>query len=127
MRRLITLLVLSATPLAAQPTVAPGMTRAQVVEQLGAPAFERASGEATFLFYQNGCERRCGMHDVVVLEKGAVVDAIFRSAKRRYSGDSSSPRMIPAAEAMKAKPTPPAGADAPITIELKGRKPSALS
>jgi hypothetical protein len=37
---------------------------------------------------------------------------------------SSSPRMIPAAEAIKAKATMPAAApDAPITIELKGRKP----
>lgn len=124
MKRFVLLLTLAASPLAAQAVVDPGLSKARVVERLGAPAFERAAGSAAFLFYQNGCERTCGMHDVVVLEKGAVVDAIFRSSKRRYSGVSSSPRMIPAVEAVKARPTKPADPDAPITIELKGRKPS---
>jgi hypothetical protein len=124
MPRLLLLLLLAAAPLSAQAVIDPGMSQAQVVERLGAPAFSRATGGATFLFYQNGCERTCGMHDVVVLDQGAVVDAIFRSAKRRYSGASSSPRMIPAAEALRARPTKPDGADAPITIELKGRKPT---
>jgi hypothetical protein len=125
MRRAFLLLFLSATPLAAQAVIDPGMAKAAVVQRLGAPAIERSSGDASYLFYKNGCERTCGMNDIVVLEKGAVVDAVFRSAKRRYSGTSSSPRMIPAAEAIKAKPTaPPAAPDAPITIQLKGRKPS---
>ncbi|MBM3906651.1 MAG: hypothetical protein FJ363_01100 [Gemmatimonadetes bacterium] len=124
MTRFLLLLTLAASPLTAQAVVDPGMSKAQVVERLGAPAFERTAGSASFLFYQNGCERTCGMHDVVVLEKGAVVDAVFRSAKRRYSGSSSSPRMIPAAEAIKARPTKPADADAPITIQLQGRKPA---
>ncbi|MBW7934279.1 MAG: hypothetical protein H3C62_11895 [Gemmatimonadaceae bacterium] len=125
MRLLLVLLFLGAVPLAAQAVIDPGMTKAQVVERLGAPAFERAAGEATFLFYRNGCERTCGMNDLVVLERGQVTDAILRSPRRRYSGTSSSPRMIPAAEAAKAKATPAAApTDAPITIQLKGRKPA---
>lgn len=130
MRRLISLLSLlglaGASPLAGQAVVDPGMTKAQVVAALGAPAMERTAGDATYLFYKNGCERTCGMNDVVLLSKGAVTDAVFRAAKRRYSGTSSSPRMIPATEAIKAKATRPAApVDGPITIELKGRKPSA--
>ncbi|HKG95056.1 MAG TPA: hypothetical protein VKA84_24275, partial [Gemmatimonadaceae bacterium] len=39
-----------------------------------------------------GCEKRCGMHDVVMLQNDAVVDAVFRSTSRRYTGESSSPR-----------------------------------
>lgn len=128
MRRLFLLLFTAALPLSAQSVVDPGMAKAQVVERLGAPAIERAAGDATYLFYRNGCERTCGMNDVVVLDKGKVVDAVFRSTTRRYSGASSSPRMIPAAEAIKARPTKPAPSpDAPITIELKGRKPAAGS
>ncbi len=125
MRRLFLLLLAGALPLSAQAVIDPAMPRAQVVTRLGAPAFERAAGDATFLFYANGCERRCGMHDLVVLEKGVVVDAIFRSAKRRYSGASSSPRMIPAAEAIRAKATlPEQTPDGPVTFEIKGRKPT---
>lgn len=80
-------------PLRAQTprSVSPGMSRAQVVERLGTPLTSRTSGSSSFLFYQNGCERRCGMHDVVVLENDQVVDAIFRSAARVYTGVSSSP------------------------------------
>lgn len=126
MRRLFLLLVVGALPLSAQAVIDPGMPKAQVVSRLGRPAVERTAGDATFLFYKNECHRTCGMHDIVVLDKGAVVDAIFRSARRRYSGASSSPRMIPAAEAIRARPTreghPP---DGPLTIELKGRKPLA--
>lgn len=79
-----------AGPASAQ-TIDPGMTRDQVVERLGQPASERARGQFTYLFYINGCERRCGMSDVVTLENDAVVDAIFRKAGRGYSGASSSP------------------------------------
>jgi len=127
MRRLLLVFSLAgAAPLTAQTMIDPGMPRAQVIARLGAPAIERTSGDATYLFYRNGCERTCGMNDLVLLDKGVVVDAVFRSAKRRFSGASSSPRMIPAAEARTARPaTRPAGApDAPITIELKGRKPA---
>ncbi len=125
MRRFILLSCLAALPLSAQAVIDPGMSKAMVVQRLGAPVIERTAGTSTFLFFRNGCERTCGMNDVVVLEQDAVVDAVFRSAKRRYSGSSSSPRMIPAAEAIKAKATQPAApSDGPITIQLKGRKPA---
>lgn len=72
-------------------TVDPGMTRSQVIERLGQPASERTRGEHTYLFFQNGCERQCGMSDLVMLRADTVIDAIFRSSQRRYSGTSSSP------------------------------------
>ncbi|HWE42630.1 MAG TPA: hypothetical protein VG432_09000, partial [Gemmatimonadaceae bacterium] len=84
----------AAPPLAAQDAavvIDPGMTRAEVVERLGKPLNERKSGEHTYLFYRNGCEKSCGMNDLVVLDDGKVSDAIFRSPGRRYSGTSSSP------------------------------------
>ena len=83
-----------AAPVAAQDAavvIDPGMTRAEVVERLGKPLNERKSGEHVYLFYRNGCEKSCGMNDLVVLDDGKVSDAIFRSAGRRYSGTSSSP------------------------------------
>lgn len=83
-----------ASPLAAQDAgvvIDPGMTRAEVVERLGKPLNERKSGDHTYLFYRNGCEKSCGMNDLVVLEDGKVSDAIFRAAGRHYSGNSSSP------------------------------------
>jgi hypothetical protein len=124
-RRLLVLAFAAALPLGAQSVIDAGMPKAQVVARLGAPAFERTAGDAAYLFYQNGCERTCGMHDVVMLDKGVVVDAVFRSPKRQYSGTSSSPRMIAAAEARRAKATVPAAApDAPITIELKSTTPA---
>jgi len=125
MRRLVFLLLVSALPLSAQAVVTPGMQKAQVLATLGAPAIERTTGGATYLFYRNGCERTCGMNDLVILDQGAVVDAVFRSAKRKFSGASSSPRMIPAAEARRAKATLPATpTDGPITIQLKAAKPA---
>jgi len=129
----LSLLAAAAVPLQAQAVVDPGMARAQVVAQLGAPAIERTNGDASYLFYRNGCERTCGMNDVVVLDKGAVVDAVFRSSKRRFSGTSSSPRMIPAAEARKAKATKPAaaaepsGTDGPVTIQIKSTRPASAT
>ena len=126
MRRLFFLLLAGALPLSAQVVIDPGMPKAQVVARLGRPAVERTTGDATFLFFKNECHRTCGMNDIVVLDKGVVVDAIFRSSRRRYSGASSSPRMIPAAEASRARPTrPDQQPDGPITIELKGRTPLA--
>ena len=76
---------------AAAQSIDPGMTKSQVIERLGAPAAERSSGAYTYLFYQNGRERTAGMSDLVILQNGAVVDAIFRSAAREYTGSSSSP------------------------------------
>ncbi len=72
-------------------SIAPGMTQEEVVKALGAPAGERTSAGHTYLFYANGCERTCGTSDVVTLDGGRVVDAVFRAPGRRYSGKSSSP------------------------------------
>jgi len=56
------------------------------------------------LLYRNGCEKKCGMNDLVVLDSGKVVDAVFRSHARKYSGTSSSPHMISAIDARKNAP-----------------------
>ena len=87
----------TASPLIAQDgavVIDPGMTRAEVVERLGKPLNERKAGAHTYLFYRNGCERTCGMNDLVLLDDGKVSDAIFRSAGRHYSGASSSPNGV---------------------------------
>jgi hypothetical protein len=75
-------------------SIDPGMSKEQVVERLGAPLVQRSSGSFTYLFYANGCERECGMNDLVILENDAVVDALFRSPVREYTGSSSSPRGV---------------------------------
>ncbi len=80
-------------------TVRPGMSRSQVVAALGEPLTSRRANVMEYLFYRNSCVRRCGMHDLVILQRDSVVDAIFRDARRRYTGESSSPRAIPAAAA----------------------------
>ena len=69
----------------------PGMTRAQVIELLGQPATERSSNGFTYLFYINGCERTCGMNDLITLRGDSVTDAIFRAPHREFTGRSSSP------------------------------------
>ena len=86
-------------PAQATDTIDPGMTRDQVVARLGQPLSARSYDGYMYLFYRNGCEKKCGMNDIVVLDSGKVVDAVFRSSQRHYSGTSSSPRMISAAEA----------------------------
>ena len=88
-----------AGPAQATDTIDPGMSREQVVARLGQPLSSRSYDGYMYLFYRNGCEKKCGMNDIVVLDSGKVVDAVFRSSKRHYSGTSSSPRMISAAEA----------------------------
>jgi len=100
---LASLAVAVAVPLQAQDTeqtIDPGMTRDQVVEHLGKPLNERKTGNAWFMFYRNGCERSCGMNDLVILEDGKVVDAIFRSPSRHYTAASSSPTGV------RPEPTP---------------------
>ncbi len=94
-RALVLLLVASAQTVGAQAVIDPAMTRAQVIAKLGAPLAERTVAGSTFLFYGNGSERRVGMNDVVILEDDKVVDAVFRSKSRRFSGLSSSPVPIP--------------------------------
>lgn len=100
---LLLAVTLAATQAAAQDptpaTIDSGMTRAQVVAKLGEPMSARTYDGHTYLLYKNGCERSCGMSDLVVLDSDKVVDAIFRSSARRYSGTSSSPRMISMADA----------------------------
>jgi hypothetical protein len=72
-------------------TVSPGMNHAQVVAALGEPVNSRTANEYTYLFYPNSCGKGCGMNDLVVLRRDSVVDAIFRSPSRHYTGTSSSP------------------------------------
>jgi hypothetical protein len=72
-------------------TIDPGMTKQQVIERLGRPATVRSYQGTTYLLYSNSCGRSCGMQDLVVLDHDAVVDAIFRSPNRHYTGMSSSP------------------------------------
>lgn len=109
MRQLIAIALLGfpiARPvqLAAQ-TVSPGMTRAQVVAELGAPATQRTASEFTYMFYPNACGRECGMNDLVILKRDSVTDAIFRSPNRHYTGTSSSPQQAwPEAAPRRARP-----------------------
>jgi hypothetical protein len=75
-------------------SVSPGMSRAKVVAALGTPSTERTVGEFRYLFYANACGKRCGMNDLVILRRDSVVDAVFRSNTRHYTGTSSSPMAI---------------------------------
>jgi len=72
-------------------TIDPGMSEKEVVALWGPPITVRRQGEATFLYYRNGCEYSCGTEDVVFLQNDKVVDAVLRWPGHRYSGQSSSP------------------------------------
>lgn len=72
-------------------TIDPGMTRAQVIAALGKPATIRNYQGSTYLMYSNKCGKKCGMQDIVILDHDVVVDAMFRSPNRHYTGTSSSP------------------------------------
>jgi hypothetical protein len=85
-------------------SIDPGMSEAKVVEHIGQPDASRVAGDFKYLFYHNGCIKQCGMDDVVILQKDSVVDAVFRSAERSYTGKSSSPRSIPADVAARTRP-----------------------
>ena len=100
--RLALLVVAVAGSASAQASIDRGMTRDQVVARLGKPTSEHSSGSATFLYYKNGQEKKMGMSDMVALDSGKVVDAVFRSSARRYTGRSSSPAPV-SAEAAIAK------------------------
>lgn len=95
-------------------TVNPGMTSDEVRGVWGDPVISRSSGQWTFMYYRNGCERACGTFDVVFLEGGQVVDAIVRGMGHDYSGVSSSPADRPAAF------TPPTGTMQPDTLRIRG-------
>ena len=100
-------LLLPAAALSAQSarTISPGMSRAKVVAALGSPSTERTVAEFRYLFYHNSCGKACGMNDLVVLRYEAVVDAIFRSPSRHYTGTSSSPAPISAKDAADRAPS----------------------
>ena len=83
-------------------SIDPRMSEAKVVERLGQPDVSRTSGDLKYLFYHNNCIKQCGMDDVVILQKDSVVDAMFRSADRTYTGQSSSPHAISADVASRA-------------------------
>jgi hypothetical protein len=127
--RVINLTLLAAALIVAKTTAAhaqvatidPGMTETQVVTKLGRPLSTRSFQSFTYLFYRNGCEKRCGMQDIVTLDSGKVIDAVFRSPSRRYSGTSSSPRAIPAVEARKDNPDTPLSVPAKPTPNTKKR------
>ncbi|MGH7617216.1 MAG: hypothetical protein ACREPM_08320 [Gemmatimonadaceae bacterium] len=123
MRSLMTALLMAgaAVSLGAQGvTIDPGMSREQVMAKLGEPLSARTYDGHTYLLYKNGCEKTCGMNDLVVLDSGKVVDAVFRAPDRKYSGTSSSPRMISQAEARRGN-----GGGAPLA--LPSREPKAPS
>ena len=119
-RLTLTLLCFAAAPAAAQApqSIDPGMSQGQVTERLGQPSASRTIGSFTYLFYKNGCVKVCGMDDVVILEDDKVVDAVFRSSERAYSGRSSSPRAIPAEVAARSHPG--ARDEAPGAVQQAG-------
>jgi hypothetical protein len=92
------------------------MSRAQVIAALGAPLVLRVTDGYTYIFYKNQCTKACGINDLVVLHSDSVVDAIFRSPERHYTGASSSPEMIPARVAAHGK-------NAPAARDTSGHKP----
>jgi hypothetical protein len=81
----------AAAAAAADSTVRPGMNAAQVRAAWGAPSGTRTRGDYTYIFYANDCQPACGIQDVVILERGQVVDAVARGRGHRYDGVSSSP------------------------------------
>lgn len=109
------LLAAATTAVAQEQVIDPGMTRDQVEEILGKPVGVRSTGTFIYMFFPNGCEIRCGMQDLVILQDGAVVDAVFRRPGRRYSGASSSPAGV------KAEPTlGPIRIEPPSSAPLRG-------
>lgn len=103
--------------------VSPGMTRAQVVAALGAPATQRTASEFTYMFYPNSCGRACGMNDLVILKNDSVSDAIFRSPNRHYTGTSSSPEQVTPAVA----PHRPRSSAKPMTTHDTATKTKAAA
>jgi len=85
------LTVISVATAAAQATIKPGMTEAEVRTALGEPLTVRKLGNMAYMYYRNDCLKRCGTYDVVFLEGGQVIDAILRDSHRKYDGVSSSP------------------------------------
>ena len=118
-RASLVLTFVAAAPVHAQVAIDPGMTHEQVVAKLGQPLSSRSFESFTYMLYRNGCEKTCGMNDLVVLDSGKVVDAVFRDPKRKYTGTSSSPRMISSREASRG----PAAAATPLRKPVPVKKP----
>lgn len=116
----LVLLALPAALVAQSGSVSPGMTRAQVVAALGQPVTARDASDHTYLFYPNECGRSCGMNDLVILRRDSVVDAIFRSPHRRYTGTSSSPTAISPDAAQRGAAAPAQ----PMTMPSRDAAPS---
>lgn len=88
------LIFLVAAPLAAQTaTIAPGMTRDQVVGLFGRPTSERHFGAHDYLLYDADCGTKCGA-DLVILDNNQVVDAVIRSASRSYTAANQPPTSL---------------------------------
>ena len=122
MRLLITLTLLAHAAVAGAQgasAISRGMSRAKVVAALGAPTTERTVAEFRYLFYRNSCGKECGMNDLVILRNDAVVDAIFRSPSRRYTGQSSSPAPISAKDAAERAPSAGAAKSTPGSVRMK--------
>jgi hypothetical protein len=98
---LVSLTVASAAAAQKVASIDPGMSREQVVARLGEPLSAKSYESFTYMLYHNGCEKTCGMNDVVTLDSGKVVDAVFRSSSRHYTGTSTSPHMLSADQAKR--------------------------
>jgi hypothetical protein len=116
MRKTAALLALAAAawaaPAAAQGSIRAGMTADEVRAAFGPPATVRQTDGWTYLFYHNGCPRRCGSDDVVFLQEGRVVAAVLRTARRRFAGP-------PAAAALESVDPGPPG-DRALVLEGDG-------
>jgi hypothetical protein len=99
-------------------TISPGMTTEEVRGVLGAPSTTRTAGEWQYLYYHNGCPVRCGSDDVVFIQNGRVVAAVFRTGRRRFAG----PRADDALAATDTG-TPPEGDYLQMPRDDAGRMP----
>lgn len=106
--------LLAAAPAAAQRTISPGMSEAQVRAVLGTPATTRATDGWKYLYYHNGCPVRCGSDDVVFLQNDRVVAAVFRTGARRFTGAAPD-------EALQA-----AGGDEPTAVIRERAEPAVV-
>ncbi|MDQ6886792.1 MAG: hypothetical protein M3068_05795 [Gemmatimonadota bacterium] len=131
MRSLMLFLTLCAVATAsgqgADATISRGMTREQVIQLLGKPVGERSYGGSTYLFYENGCRRSCGSSDIVILQAGSVVDAVFKSRHHHLEGAESHGRpaptlgvVAPAPEVSASQPSDSTGAR--VTVAPRRRR-----
>jgi hypothetical protein len=103
---LATAIPAAATAQSRSDSIDPGMTHDQVISRLGGPDEEAVSGSYDYMYYENGCGKKCGIDDLVILENGIVTDAVFRSKTRVFTGVSSSPKDLPPAPPLHYAPAP---------------------